>query len=145
MPATRLSALDASFLDIETPSAHMHVGWAATFTQPDDGRRRGYDDLFAHIAGRLRRSPRYLQKLARVPLGLYQPQWVDDDDFDPRRHIRRGHPGDLGAVVDSVMSRPLARDRPLWEMWIVEVLPEDRIGLVGKAHHCMVDGLAAVE
>jgi WS/DGAT/MGAT family acyltransferase len=140
-----LSALDASFLDVETPSAHMHVGWAATFTQPDSGPRRGYDDIFAHIAGRLGRSPRYLQKLAPVPLGVYQPLWVDDDDFDPRRHIRRADPADLGAVVDSVMSRPLARDHPLWEMWIVEELPGDRIGLVGKAHHCMVDGLAAVE
>jgi diacylglycerol O-acyltransferase len=145
MPATRLSALDASFLDIETPSAHMHIGWAATFTQPESGPRRGYDDILAHITGRLGGAPRYLQKLAPVPLGLYQPQWVDDDDFDPRRHIRRAEPGDLGAVVDSVMSRPLARDRPLWEMWIVEDLPDDRIGLVGKAHHCMVDGLAAVE
>jgi WS/DGAT/MGAT family acyltransferase len=140
-----LSALDASFLDIETPSAHMHVGWAATFTQPESGARRSYDDIFAHIAGRLACAPRYLQKLAPVPLGLYQPQWVDDDDFQPRRHIRRGEPGDLGAVVDSVMSRPLERDHPLWEMWIVEDLPDDRIGLVGKAHHCMVDGLAAVE
>jgi WS/DGAT/MGAT family acyltransferase len=140
-----LSALDASFLDIETPAAHMHVGWAATFTQPESGGRRGYEDIFAHIAGRLGRSRRYLQKLAPVPLGVYQAQWIDDDDFDPRRHIRRADPGELGAVVDSVMSRPLARDRPLWEMWIVEGLPEDRIGLVGKAHHCMVDGLAAVE
>jgi diacylglycerol O-acyltransferase / wax synthase len=145
MPVSRLSALDASFLDVETSSAHMHVGWAATFTQPESGRRRDYEDLFAHIAGRLWRSRRYMQKLAPVPLGVYQPQWIDDDAFDPRRHIRRADPGDLGAVVDSVMSRPLARDRPLWEMWIVEELPEDRIGFVGKAHHCMVDGLAAVE
>src|SRR5436305_15138720 len=86
MSTTRLSALDASFLDIETPTAYMHVGWATTFTQPESGPRRGYDDFFPHIAGRLLRSRRYFQKLAPVPLGVYQPQWVDDEDFDPGRH-----------------------------------------------------------
>ncbi|MEA2317263.1 MAG: diacylglycerol O-acyltransferase / wax synthase, partial [Solirubrobacteraceae bacterium] len=33
----------------------------------------------------------------------------------------------------------------LWEMWIADTLPGGRIGIVGKAHHCMVDGTAVVE
>jgi WS/DGAT/MGAT family acyltransferase len=147
MPATRLSALDASFLDVETPDSHMHVGWAATFTQPEQAPRRGFDDLREHIAARLDRAPRYRQKLAAVPFGMHQPLWVDDDGFDPARHIRRASSGDMSKVVDEVMSTPLSRDRPLWELWIAERLDDDenRIGVVGKAHHCMVDGLAAVE
>jgi WS/DGAT/MGAT family acyltransferase len=51
----------------------------------------------------------------------------------------------VGAVADAVMSRPLARDRPLWEMWIAEDGDGDGFAVVGKAHHCMVDGLAALE
>ena len=80
---------------------------------------------------------RYRQKLADVPLGVHDPVWVDDPDFDPARHL---HVAD-GDVVDEVLSTPLARDRPLWEMWVSGDPPM----IIGKAHHCMVDGLAVVE
>src|SRR5436853_4818393 len=83
--------------------------------------------------------------LAEVPLGVADPVWVDDPDFDPVRHIRRAPSGDLNEIADVVMSRPLARDRPLWELWIADRLDDGRIGVVGKVHHCMVDGIAAVE
>ena len=144
MRTPRLSALDASFLDVETPAAHMHVGWAATFT-PAEHRECDFDSLRDHIAARLGRAPRYRQKLAHVPLGVNEPAWIDDPGFDPGRHIRRADSDDLGQVVDDVMSVPLERDRPLWEIWIAPDLGDGRVGMGGKAHHCMVDGLAAVE
>src|SRR5215211_6502148 len=145
MPPERLSALDASFLTVEGPSAHMHVGWAATFAPPADGPRPDFDTLFEHIAGRLNRAPRYRQRLAPDPLGLNAPLWVDDEDFDPAEHIHRSAAEDLAQLADAVLSEPLRRDRPLWEFWIADRLDDGRIGLVGKAHHCMVDGIAAVE
>ena len=43
------------------------------------------------------------------------------------------------------MSTPLRRDRPLWEIWICQDTEQQRLVMVGKAHHCMVDGIAAVE
>jgi len=145
MPPERLSALDASFLAAEGPSAHMHVGWAATFAPPEDGPRPDFATLFEHIAGRLGRAPRYRQRLAPDPLGLNAPLWVDDEDFDPAEHIHRSAAEDLAQLADAVLSEPLRRDRPLWEFWIADRLEDGRIGLVGKAHHCMVDGIAAVE
>lgn len=89
MPAPRLSALDASFLEVEAPTAHMHVGWAAVFAPRADGRRCSFDTLREHVVSRLDRAPRYRQKLATVPLGAHEPVWVDDEDFDARRHVRR--------------------------------------------------------
>src|SRR4051794_16360109 len=145
MPPQRLSALDASFLAVESPSAHMHVGWAATFAVPEHGPRPGFDALFAHIASRLGRAPRYRQRLAPDALGLSAPLWVDAEDFDPGEHIHRSAAERLEDLADAVLSEPLRRDRPLWELWIAPRLADGRIGLVGKAHHCMVDGLAAVE
>jgi diacylglycerol O-acyltransferase / wax synthase len=145
MPAARLSALDASFLEVEGPTAHMHVGWAATFAPPVDRRECDFEVLRDHVASRLARAPRYRQKLAGVPLDVHDPVWVDDEDFRPERHVRHATERDLGAVVRSVMSTPLDRGRPLWELWIDDRLPGGRVGMVGKAHHCMVDGLAAVE
>jgi WS/DGAT/MGAT family acyltransferase len=145
LPAARLSALDASFLQVETPSAHMHVGWAAAFRPPDDDQRPTYRQLRDHVAGRVGRARRYRQRLAGVPLGLHDPVWVDDPAFDLDNHVRRAFCRDLGALADQVMSEPLPRDRPLWELWIAERLEDGRVGVVGKAHHAMVDGLAALE
>jgi diacylglycerol O-acyltransferase / wax synthase len=141
----RLSALDASFLEVESPSAHMHVGWAASFAPPDGAPRPSFDDMRDHIAGRLGRAPRYRQRLAPVPLGVHDPEWIDDCEFDVATHVRHSDAQDLGELVDSVLSKPLDRNRPLWEFWIADRLDDGRIGMVGKAHHCMVDGIAALE
>jgi WS/DGAT/MGAT family acyltransferase len=144
MTCTRLSALDASFLAVETPTAHMHVGWVAVFSAPADGRLPGFCELRDHIERRLARAPRYRQKLASVPLGLHAPEWVDDASFSVDRHVYWAS-GACHELVDEVMSMPLRRDRPLWEIWICEDAGEEQMALVGKMHHCMVDGLAAVE
>ena len=145
MSRTRLTALDASFLEVESSTAHMHVGWASLFARPDGKPRPTFEELRAHVGGRLGRAPRYRQKLARVPFGLNDPVWVDDPSFDVARHVRRARSRNFQSVVDEVMSVPLDRSRPLWELWIADDLDDDRIGAIGKVHHCMVDGIAAVE
>ena len=146
MAPNRLSALDASFLDVETASAHMHVGWAAAFDPPDERPAPSFEQLRDHIARRLQRAPRYRQRLAGVPLGLARPV------VGGRRPLRHHAPRPAGRVraasdelAGSVLSTPLSRERPLWELWIADRLDDGRIGVVCKAHHCMVDGIAAVE
>ena len=145
MPASRLSALDASFLEVESPAAHMHVGWVARFAGRVGRRAPTIDELREHIADRLAAAPRYRQRLVPVPLGVHDPMWSDDPDFRIERHVLGAASSDVGVVADAVMSEPLARDRPLWEMWVVDDPKGSGFALVGKAHHCMVDGLAAVE
>ena len=145
MASNRLSALDVSFLDVETASAHMHVGWAAAFDPPEEGPAPSFEQFRDHIGRRLHRAPRYRQRLAGVPLGVARPLWVDDDDFDITHHVRPAEGTTLPELAGSVLSTPLGRDRPLWELWIADKLDDGRIGVVGKAHHCMVDGIAAVE
>lgn len=145
MSESRLTTLDASFLEVESPSAHMHVGWASVFDPPQEAERPGFNELRDHVASRLGRAPRYRQRLANVPLGLNDPVWVDDVNFDIRRHVRRANSGDLDQITDEVMSSQLPRDRPLWELWIADRLADGRIGVIGKAHHAMADGIAAVE
>ena len=98
-----------------------------------------------HLAERLEGAPRYRQKLAPVPLGLHEPVWVDDPDFDPAEHLLHAEGADLDAIVDGILSTPLPRDRPLWQMWIADELPDDGFALIGKMHHCMVDGAAIAE
>jgi WS/DGAT/MGAT family acyltransferase len=141
----RLSALDASFLEIESPTAHMHVGWVATFAPPPGGRRPSFAQLRDHIGARLARAPRYRQRLAGVPFGLAPPRWVDDHAFELDNHVVHSRARGVAEAADLAMSVPLDRERPLWEVWIADALADGRIGVVGKAHHCLVDGLAAVE
>jgi WS/DGAT/MGAT family acyltransferase len=145
MPHARLSALDASFLAAETPAAHMHVGWAALFDPPAEGPAPSFDELRDHVAARLSRAPRYRQRLATVPFGAHDSVWVDDEAFDICHHVLHADGPDLRSVMDVAMSSQLERSRPLWELWIAPRLADGRIGIAGKAHHCMVDGLAAVE
>jgi diacylglycerol O-acyltransferase len=142
---TRLSALDASFLEVETPVAHMHVGWVARFACRDDRPPPAFEELREHIAARLGVVPRYRQRLVSVPLGVHDPVWADDPDFRIENHVRWADSSDVDVLADAVMSCPLARDRPLWEMWIAQDPGGGAFTVVGKAHHCMVDGLAAME
>src|SRR5436305_3307026 len=145
MSSTRLTSLDASFLEVESPTAHMHVGWASVLAPPPDGRLPTLPDVLDHVESRMARAPRYRQKLAHVPLDVSDPVWVDDPDFDIVRHVRRARETTLRELTDRVMSAPLDRERPLWELWVADRLDDGRLGLVGKVHHCMVDGIAAVE
>ncbi|MBA2793406.1 MAG: wax ester/triacylglycerol synthase family O-acyltransferase, partial [Thermoleophilaceae bacterium] len=145
MASERLSSLDASFLAIEGPSAPMHVGWVAVFDPPENGSRPAFPELFEQIAERLRGVTRYRQRLAGVPLGLHEPIWVDDAGFDAANHLLHADGEDLTVLVDAILSSPLARDRPLWEIWIADGLPVGGFALVGKMHHCMVDGMAVAE
>src|SRR5205823_10069314 len=89
MSHIRLTALDASFLEVESATAHMHVGWASLFAPPEAGPTPSFAELRDHVAARLSRAPRYRQKLAEVPLGVSDPVWVDDPDFAIERHVQR--------------------------------------------------------
>jgi diacylglycerol O-acyltransferase len=145
MTTSRLSALDASFLAVETTNAHMHVGWVAVFDPPPDGPPPMFADCRDHIEQRLNRAPRFRQVLEPTPLGLGAPTWVDDPTFDIHRHVVRSRARELTGAVDWFLSKPLRRDRPLWQICVADQLPDGRTAVIGKAHHCMVDGIAAVE
>ena len=132
------------FLEAESRTAHMHVGWVARFAPPPGGRAPAFDELRAHVAARLAAAPRYRQRLAPVPLGLNTPQWVADERFDLDRHLIRSPLPQLDEMARLALSSPLDRERPLWELWIADSLADGSIGVVGKAHHCMVDGMAAI-
>ena len=147
--ADRLSPLDVSFLYMETPTTAMHVGGVAVFDPPAQGF--DYERLVELITQRIALVPRYRQKVRFIPGRLANPVWVDDEDFDVTYHVRRsalpkpGTDAQLHELVGRLMGRRLDRDRPLWEIYLVEGLAEGRVGIITKTHHAMVDGVAAVD
>ena len=148
MPA-RLTALDASFLFIEDGTTPMHAGEIAIFRPPAGGF--DHERLVRLIKQRLPFVPRYRQRVREVPLGFARPVWVDDEHFDVTFHVRRSavpKPGtrdQLNELVARLMSRPLDRARPLWEMYLIEGLEDGRFAIVSKSHQALIDGLSAVD
>jgi diacylglycerol O-acyltransferase len=150
MPAERLSGLDASFLYLEKPGVHMHVAGSSVFGPREDGSSLTYDDVERVVEARLRLAPRLRRKLLPVPGNISRPVWVDDDRFDLDFHLRRASvpsPGgrfELERAVGRVLSRPLDRTKPLWELYVFEDLAEDRTAILLKLHHAMADGIGVM-
>jgi WS/DGAT/MGAT family acyltransferase len=145
----RLAPLDVSFLYLEEATTPMHVGGASVFEVPVGGF--DYDRLVDLIRQRIAFVPRYRQRIRWIPGHLASPVWVDDEHFDITYHVRRsalprpGTDAQLHDLVARIMSRPLDRNRPLWEMYLVEGLVDGRFALLTKTHHAMVDGVSAVD
>jgi diacylglycerol O-acyltransferase len=146
----RLSAQDTSFVMFEHRNTPMHVSATAVFDLGPlalDGGGLDVGRIVKHIGSRIDRIPRYRQKLAFTPLAKH-PVWVDDEGFEIAYHVRHvcvPKPGDdecLKKLVAQILSTPLDRDKPLWEIWLVEGLDRNRFAMVSKVHHCMVDGAA---
>ncbi|MEA2349663.1 MAG: diacylglycerol O-acyltransferase / wax synthase [Thermoleophilaceae bacterium] len=144
----RLTGLDASFLHLESDSSHMHVAGVMLF----EGSPPEHDELVEALSRRLHLVPRYRQKLAFVPLGQGRPRWVDDPHLNLHYHVRTtalpspGSEEQLRALAGRVFSQALDRDKPLWEMWVVEGLGGgERFAVLSKTHHALVDGISGVD
>jgi WS/DGAT/MGAT family acyltransferase len=143
--------MDASFLRVESPAAHMHVGWLSTVDRPSGAPRLTADALRERVAGRLHLAPRFRQRVVPVALGVTEPVWRDDPAFALEDHVREAPDDrevdsrDLQRLAEAFFSVPLDRDRPLWEILVVPRMVRGRAAVLGKVHHAMVDGVAAVE
>ena len=148
-----LEGMDAAFLSLETPTTPMHVGVVLVMDPPEGTRSlfsptTRYAQIRRVIGQRVHLVAPLRQRALRVPFGLHHPVWVDDPDFELDDHLTRaslpspGGQAELDAFVASVMSRQLDPDRPLWEMHVVEGLVGERIALVAKVHHAILDGVS---
>ena len=150
MPAERLSSLDASFLYLEKPGVHMHVAALSVFAPRADGTSLSYDDVERVVEARLKLAPRLRRKLMAVPANISRPVWVDDDHFDLDFHLRHASvpsPGErfeLQRAVGRVLSRPLDRTKPLWELYVFEDLADGRTAMLLKLHHALADGIGGM-
>jgi len=141
----RLSSQDAAFWHFERDTMPMNVGSAGIYEGVVQFRH-----FLEHVERRIDLVPRYRQRLMDVPFDLALPVWVDDPHFDILQHVTRvriAPPGgidQLRQMAAEFFAAPLARDRPLWEMRLVEGLSGGRTAHLAKVHHCMVDGISGV-
>src|SRR4029077_14160112 len=143
----RLTGLDSSFLHLERDGTHMHVASTTIF----EGPAPPYVQFRDHIESRLHLVPRFRQKLRFVPFGPGRPVWVDDPHLNLAYHVRHtslpepGSEQQLRVLAARIFSQQLDRTKPLWEIWLIEGLKGNRFAIVGKTHHCMVDGVSGVD
>jgi len=143
----RLSALDATFLDLDTAVAPLHVGWTMRF----EGTAPPLAQLRRHLEARLDAVPRFRRRVASPRLGLGDLRWSDDPGFDIAHHVHAlrlaapGGPAELRELAGTLLSKPLDPGRALWRIYLVDGLDRGGFALIGQAHHALVDGIAAVE
>jgi WS/DGAT/MGAT family acyltransferase len=132
---------------MERAGAHMHVASTSIFEGPAPTHAEFRD----HIASRLHLVPRFRQKLRFVPFAQGRPVWVDDPHLNLDYHVRQtalpapGSEEQLRNLAARIFSQQLDRSKPLWELWLVEGLHDDRFAIVGKSHHALVDGVSGVD
>jgi diacylglycerol O-acyltransferase len=143
----RLTPVDASFLHQEGPVSHMHIGGLTLVEGPPPSM----DEFLEQIRKRLHLVPRYRHKLAHTALDSGRPVWVDDPSFNLEYHVRHtalpapGRWSQLQELTARIFSQQLDRSKPLWEMWLIEGLEDDRFALITKTHHSLIDGIAGVD
>jgi len=143
----RLTGLDASFLHLERAGAHMHVASTILF----EGEAPSHAEFRDHIESRLHLVPRFRQKLRAVPFDQGRPVWVDDPFLNLDYHVRRtalpapGSEEQLRNLAARIFSQQLDRTKPLWELWLVEGVEDERFAVIGKSHHALVDGISGVD
>lgn len=149
-----LSALDATFLELEQENdgVLMSIGGVMVFDPPAEGKTPSLREVRERVAGRLAGLPRYRQRLSSPRVGgLGWPRWVEDQHFDIAGHVSHvalPGPGGSAELCDwaaDFYSHRLDRNRPLWEMVMVEGLADGRWALAHKTHHCLVDGVGSVD
>lgn len=147
----QLTGMDAAFLALETTTSTGHVGGVCILDPTDAPYPLDLARLMDLMSERLPLVPVMRRKLLEVPLGLDQPYWVDDPDFDLEYHIREvalpapGSQQQLTEQVGRLLARPLDRRRPLWEMYLITGLEEGRVAVYTKVHHSAIDGASGAE
>jgi diacylglycerol O-acyltransferase / wax synthase len=148
----QLTSLDAQFLALESSNQTGHVaGLAILDPSTKEGGELTYTDICRLMDERLPLLPPLRWRLVEVPFGLDYPYWLDDPDFDLDFHVRElalppgGDRENLAEQVARIVSRPLDRSRPLWELYLIHGLEDGRVGLLTKIHHAVIDGLSGAE
>ncbi|MGO9558535.1 MAG: WS/DGAT/MGAT family O-acyltransferase [Acidimicrobiales bacterium] len=147
----QLTGLDASFLALETTTATGHVGGVCVLDPSHAPHELDLAALTQLMGDRIPLVPVMRRKLLDVPLGLDQPYWIDDPDFDLEYHIREialprpGSDAQLCEQVARLHARALDRRRPLWEIYLITGLHAGRIAVYTKIHHAAIDGVSGAE
>ena len=146
-----MNGIDPMFVYSETPETPMEMAYACVFDPSTAPNGYSFEGVRSLLIERVPTLPPFRRRIMTVPLGLDNPRWVDDPNFDVDNHLHRvalpapGGDAEFSRMVAQVMGRPLETEQPPWEMHVVEGMRDGRVGLIAKVHHAVIDGVAAAE
>jgi diacylglycerol O-acyltransferase len=144
-----MTGLDAGFLYMETPTLHMHTLKISVVDPAGVEGGYSFERFREELSKRLHLLPPFRRRIVEVPFGLDHPVWIEDPGFDLDNHVVRvdvrapGGPREMDEMIGRIASVSLRRDRPLWQIWVIEGLEGGRVCFVAKMHHAAADGVAA--
>ena len=151
MAAKRLSGLDSGFLALDNPTMHLHIGVLLLLKEENDHAGRSLDRVRNQFASRIDAMENFQSRVVEVPLGIVEPFWVKAEQFNIEDHVTganfQGKFSQLFEYAGDFISKPLPKDRPLWQVEVVESI-SDRIGyfaVLAKIHHALIDGVMGIE
>jgi diacylglycerol O-acyltransferase len=143
MTRRQMASPDAAWLHMDRPTNLMVITSVMWFDEPLDAERL----LEVYRTRLLEPYERFRQRVVESHVPFRTPHWEDDPDFDLERHVHwRTLPppageAELKAMVGELMSTPLDRSKPLWDMYVVNGY-RGGAALVSRIHHCIADGIA---
>lgn len=146
----KLNSLDKSFLRLESSRHPFHVGGLMILKLPPAAPKNYLRKLVARSEQLNEVWPIFNKKL-HDPDDLSKGAWVPEDNYQPQRHVlhyalpQPGRMEDLLDLVSRAHERQLDRNRPLWEIHVIEGLSRNRFALYCKVHHALVDGVGAMK
>jgi len=152
-----LSALDATFIYLESEHSPMAIGAVYVIDASDAPKQFSFDSWYSLVKSRLKLSKVFRQRLVEVPWDLSFPYWIRDPGFDLDDHLPRvtlpgqGGMAELMQVAADTWGEVLNRERPLWDITFVEGLDtvpgiaKGSYALITRVHHAAVDGKASTE
>ena len=135
--------MDAAFLYLERREIPLAIAGVFIFDGPIS-----FDDLVAHVASRIHLIPRYRQVAVLPPFHLGYPTWEEHPRFDILQHVHLvslaapGGEDQLEALAGRLFSQVLDRNKPLWEIYVVDGLSGNRGALIVRVHHALADGIS---
>jgi diacylglycerol O-acyltransferase / wax synthase len=147
--AELMDPVDVAWFHMDRPTNLMVVNLALWYDGPVD-QALLLKVFQERVVSRFRR---FRQRVADPALTLAPwtaPEWVDDADFALPRHVHRTRlpaPGGQEALqrtASELASRPLRKDRPLWELHLLEGYGGGG-ALLLRTHHAIADGGALMQ
>jgi diacylglycerol O-acyltransferase len=144
-----LQGVDSYLWYNESPTNHMHTLKVAVFETSSSAVPYSAETFTRTLDERMHLLPSFRWRLLETPFGLHHPVWVADPEFDITRHVFRvqaaapGGSREMDDAIGRIASVQLRRDRPLWEVHLIEGLAGGKVAAVAKIHHAMADGGAA--
>ncbi|WP_330925881.1 wax ester/triacylglycerol synthase family O-acyltransferase [Candidatus Sororendozoicomonas aggregata] len=154
----QLSALDTTFLNLETDTTPMHVGCVGIYDPSTiPGGSLDSSEFVKNFERKLAKLPVMRQRHVSAPMGIDYPYWISDPEFNLDYHIRHialpkpGNWRQLCAQAARIHERPLDLKRAPWEVYVIsgldaiEGIPEGSFALVSKMHHALIDGVRGIQ